>query len=57
MYHMITMKSYQLCFSSVDVLTRNVSYELTEVSKKPIINTEDNPAYVCSSNLARVLQS
>ena len=27
------------------------------MAKKPRIVTEDNPAYVCSSNVARVLQS
>ena len=58
MYHMITMKNYQLCFSCVDVLTRNVSNccELKEVSKKTRIETEDNPAYVSSSHVASQLQ-
>ena len=43
---------YLYIISSVDVLTCNVSYELTAVAKKPRIVTEDNPAYVCSSNVA-----
>ena len=38
-------------------LAISVSYELTEVSKKPRIETEDNPAYGSSSNVVRVLQS
>ena len=53
----LTNKFTYYYFSSVDVLTRNVSYELTAVSKKPRIKTEDNPAYVSSSNVARVLLS